>query len=62
MDMFCPQLYMTYLGISTLDEMPSEEHFPQDIWMEDDRKRLQVLTKISAGIVDSFVDLSPFNY
>ena len=44
---------MTYLGISLQYEMPSEEHFPKYIWMEDKRKGLQVFPNISAGIVDS---------
>ena len=50
---------MTYLGMNSLDEMPSTEFLSQDIWMSDDKERRELLTKISTDIVNNFVDLSP---
>ena len=50
---------MTYLGMNSLNEMPSTEFLSQDIWMSDDKERRELLTKISTDIVNNFVDLSP---
>ena len=50
---------MTYLGMNSLDEMPSTEFLSQDIWMSDGKEIRELLTKISTDIVNNFVDLSP---
>ena len=36
---------MTYLGMNSLNEMPSTEFLSQDIWMSDDKERRELLTK-----------------
>ena len=49
---------MSYLKMSSLDDMPSSDIVPHDIWMEDDNVRRQVLEEISQHIVNTHIDLA----
>ena len=49
---------MSYLGMSSLDDIPLESIVPHDIWMEDDTVRWTLLHNIAKHIVEKYVDLS----
>lgn len=49
---------MSYLKMSSLDDMPSTDIVNHNIWMEDDATRKEVLQDISSHVVDTHVDLS----
>lgn len=48
---------MTYLGMSSLHDVPSPSLISPDVWMEDDAERRRILTNISSSIVSKHVDL-----
>ena len=43
---------MSYLGMKSLDDVPSVSIISPDLWMEDDSVRRSVLCDIAAAIVD----------
>jgi L1 cell adhesion molecule like protein len=49
---------MSYLGMSSLDDIPLESIVPHDIWMEDDTVRWTLLQNIAKHVVEKYVDLS----
>ena len=48
---------MTYLGMSSLTDVPSHSSVPQDLWMEDDDCRKKILEDIATHIISEHVDL-----
>ena len=49
---------MTYLEMTSLDDMPSEAIASREVWMEDDNVRRKILEDISSHIVDTHIDLT----
>ena len=49
---------MTYLGMSSLTDVPSHSSVPQEIWMEDDDCRKKILEDIATHIISEHVDLA----
>ena len=49
---------LSYLGMSCINDVPSDSTLSPDLWMEDDSVRKSALMNIASAIIDKHIDLA----
>lgn len=53
---------MEILGMENLEDDPSQQILPPDVWLHDKCERRDILLSVAGVVVNEYVDLSMFDY